>query len=98
MDADKITPSKAFEEDRDYELVAIWLGEVYNFFRAMAVEENQKVQMETGLLNRDALIWWTEYITDREIVENEMFWTAFKTLVCSFIDCAPHVGLVGGNF
>ena len=39
----KIPPSKAFEGDRDYECVAIWLQEVENFFRAMAVEEHQKV-------------------------------------------------------
>ena len=40
----KLPPPKAFEGDRDYEHVATWLREVENFFRAMAVEENQKVQ------------------------------------------------------
>ena len=28
----KIPPPKAFEGDRDYELVGTWLGEVENFF------------------------------------------------------------------
>ena len=60
----KILPSKAFEGDRDYECVATWLREVENFFWAMAVEENQKVQTATGLLGRDALTWWAEYIKD----------------------------------
>ena len=46
----KIPPPKAFEGDRDYEGVATWLREVENFFRAMAVEENQKVQTAAGLL------------------------------------------------
>ena len=47
----------------------------------MAVEENQKVQTAAGLLGRDALTWWAEYIKDHEIVESEMSWTEFKTLV-----------------
>ena len=75
----KISPSKAFEGDRDYERVATWLWEVENFFRAMAMEEHQKVQTATGLLGGDALTWWTEYIKDQEIVESEMSWTEFKT-------------------
>ena len=54
-----------------------------NFFRAMAVEENQKVQTAAGLLGGDALTWWAEYIKDQEIVESEMSWTEFKTLVTS---------------
>ena len=49
----------------------------------MAVEENQKVQMAAGLLGGDALTWWAEYIKDQEIVESEMSWTEFKTLVTS---------------
>ena len=53
----KIPPPKAFEVDRDYERVATWLREVENFFRAMAVEENQKVQTAAGLLGGDALTW-----------------------------------------
>ena len=69
----KIPPPKAFEGDRDYERVATWLREVENFFRAMAVEENQKVQTAAGLLGGDALTWWAEYIKDQEIVESEMF-------------------------
>ena len=77
----KIPPPKAFEGDRDYERVATWLREVENFFRAMAVEENQKVQTAAGLLGGDALTWWAEYIKDQEIVESEMSWTEFKTLV-----------------
>ena len=56
----KIPPPKAFEGDRDYERVATWLREVENFFRAMAVEENQKVQTAVGLLGGDALTWWAE--------------------------------------
>ena len=79
----KIPPPKAFEGDRDYERVATWLHEVENFFPAMAVEEHQKVQMVVGLLGRDTLTWWAEYIKDQEIVENEMSWTEFKTLVTS---------------
>ena len=79
----KIPPPKAFEGDRDYERVATWLREVENFFRAMAVEENQKVQTAAGLLGGDALTWWAEYIKDQEIVESEMSWTEFKTLVTS---------------
>ena len=51
----KIPPPKAFEGDRDYEHVATWLQEVENFFRAMAVEEHQKVQTAAGLLSGDAL-------------------------------------------
>ena len=51
----KIPPPKPFEGDRDYEPVATWLREVQNFFRAMAVEEHQKVQMAAGLLGGDAL-------------------------------------------
>ena len=58
----KIPPPKAFAGDRDYECVATWLREVDNFFRAMAVEEHQKVQTATGLLGGDALTWWAEYI------------------------------------
>ena len=76
----KILPPK---EDYDYERVATWLQEVENFFRAMAVEENQKVQTAAGLLGVDALTWWVEYIKDQEIVESEMSWTEFKTLVTS---------------
>ena len=68
----KISPPKAFEGDRDYERVATWLREVENFFRAMAVQENQKVQTATGLLSGDALTWWAEYIKDQEIMESEM--------------------------
>ena len=49
----------------------------------MAVQEHQKVQTAAGLLGGDALIWWTEYIKDQEIVESEMSWTEFKTLVTS---------------
>ena len=79
----KISPPKAFEGDRDYERVATWLREVENFFRAMAVEENQKVQTAAGFLGGDALTWWAEYIKDQEIVESEMSWTEFKTLVTS---------------
>ena len=45
----KISPPKAFEGDRDYERVATWLLEVENFFRTMAVEENQKVQTAAGM-------------------------------------------------
>ena len=48
-----------------------------------AVEENQKVQTAAGLLGGDALTWWAEYIKDQEIVESEMSWTEFKTLVTS---------------
>ena len=79
----KIPPPKAFEKDRDYERIATWLREVENFFRAMAVEENQKVQTTMGLLGGDALTWWAEYIKNQEIVESEMSWTEFKTLVTS---------------
>ena len=39
--------------------------------------------MAAGLLGRDALTWWAEYIKDQEIVETEMSWTEFKTLVTS---------------
>ena len=60
----KIPPPKAFEGDRDYERVVTWLREVENLFRAMAVEENQKVQTAAGLLGGDALTWWAEYIKD----------------------------------
>ena len=60
----KILPPKAFEGDRNYERVVTWLREVENFFRAMAVEENQKVQTAAGLLGGDALTWWVEYIKD----------------------------------
>ena len=79
----KIAPLKAFEGDRDYERVATWLREVENFFRAMAVEEHQKVHTVVGLLGGDALTWWAEYIKDPEIVESEMSWTEFKTLITS---------------
>ena len=79
----KIPSPKAFEGFRDYERIATWLREVENFFRAMAVEEHQKVQTAAGLLGRDALTWWAEYIKDQEIVESEMSWTEFKTLVTS---------------
>ena len=48
----KIPPPKAFEGDRDYERVATWLREVENFFRAIAVEENQKVQTTAGVVRR----------------------------------------------
>ena len=48
----KIPPPKAFEGDRDYGRVATWLREVENFFRAMAVEENQKVQTAAGVVRR----------------------------------------------
>ena len=61
----------------------IWLQEVENFFRAMAVEEHQKVQMATGLLGRDVLTWWAKYIKDKEIGESEMSSTEFKTLITS---------------
>ena len=67
----KISPSKAFEGDRDYERVATWLREVENFFRAMAVEEYYMVQMAAGLLGGDPFTWWMEYIKDQEIVESE---------------------------
>ena len=60
----KIPPPKAFEGDRDYERVATWLREVENFFRAMVVEEHQKVQTAAGLLGGNALTWWVEYIKD----------------------------------
>ena len=79
----KIPPPKAFEGDRDYGHVAIWLREVENFFQAMAVEENQKVQTAAGLLGGDPLTWRAEYIKDQEIVESEMSWKEFKTLVMS---------------
>ena len=79
----KISPPKTFEGDCDYERIATWLREVENFFRAMAMEENQKVQTMAGLLGGDALTWWAKYIKDQEIVESEMFWTKFKTLVTS---------------
>ena len=49
----------------------------------MAVEEHQKMQMAVGLLGGDALTWWAEYIKDQEIVESEISWTEFKTLVTS---------------
>ena len=49
----------------------------------MAVEEHQKVQTATGLLGRDALTWWVEYIKDQKIVESEMSWMESKTLVTS---------------
>ena len=65
----KIPPPKAFERDRDYKRVATWLRKVENFFLAMAVEEHQKVQMTAGLLGKDALIWWAEYIKDQRIGE-----------------------------
>ena len=61
----KIPPPKAFEGDRDYERVATWLREVENFFRAMAVEENQKVQTPAGLLGGDALTWWARKFIHR---------------------------------
>ena len=77
----KLSPTKALEGDRDYERIATWLREVENFFREMAVEEYQKVQMAVGLLGRDALTWWAEYVKDQEIVESEMTWTEFKTLI-----------------
>ena len=48
----KIPPPKAFEGDRDYERVATWLREVENFFRAMAVEENQKGVNGGGVVRR----------------------------------------------
>ena len=48
----KIPPPKAFEGDRNYERVATWLREVENFFWAMAVEENQKVQTSSGVVRR----------------------------------------------
>ena len=79
----KILPPKAFEGDHDYERVATWLREVEHFFRAMAMEEHQKVQTTARLLGGDVLTWWTEYIKDQEIVESEMSWTKFKTLVTS---------------
>ena len=79
----KIPPPKAFEGDCDYERVATWLRDVENFFRATAVEEHQKVQTAAGLLGGDALTWWAEYIKDQEIVESEISWTEFKTLVTS---------------
>ena len=44
----KIPPPKAFEGDCDYERIVTWLREVENFFRAMVVEENQKVQTVAG--------------------------------------------------
>ena len=47
------------------------------------MEEHQKVQTAAGLLGKDALTWWTKYIKDQEIVESEMSWTKFKTLVMS---------------
>ena len=51
-----------------------------NFFRALVVEENQKVQTAARLLGGDALTWWVEYIKDREIVESEMSWTESRLL------------------
>ena len=80
----KIPPPKAFEGNRNYERVATWLQEVENFFRAMVVEEHQKVQTPARLLGGDALTWWTEYMKDQEIVESKMSWTEFKTLVTSW--------------
>ena len=50
----------------------------------MAVEENQKVQTAARLLGGDALTWWAEYIKEQEIVESDMSWTKFKTLVTSW--------------
>ena len=50
----------------------------------MAANEHQKVQTAAGLLVGDALTWWTGYIKDQEIVESEMSWTEFKTLVTSW--------------
>ena len=41
------------------------------------------MQTAAGLLGGDALTWWAEYIKDQEIVESEMSWTEFKTLVTS---------------
>ena len=49
----------------------------------MAMEEHQKVQTTARLLGGDALTWWAEYIKDQEIVESEMSWTEFKTLIMS---------------
>ena len=49
----------------------------------MVVEGHQKVPTMARLLGGDALIWWAEYIKDQEIVESEMIWTEFKTLVTS---------------
>ena len=43
-----------------------------HFFRALVVEEHQKVQTATGLLGEDVMTWWAEYIKDQEIVESEM--------------------------
>ena len=60
----KISLPKAFEGDRDYERVVTWLREVENFFRVMVLEEHQKVETATGLLGRDAFMWWVEYIKD----------------------------------
>ena len=97
----KIPPPKTFEGGRDYERVATWLREVENFFRAMAVEENQKVHTAAGLLGGDTLTWWVEYIKDQEIVESEMSWTEFKTLVTSrFIPeyANIHAGVVWLDF
>ena len=36
-----------------------------------------------GVARQGALTWWAEYIKDQEIVESEMSWTEFKTLVTS---------------
>ena len=47
------------------------------------IEENQEEQITPMLLGREAVTWWIEYIKDEEIVESEMTWTAFKTLVTS---------------
>ena len=53
----KIPPPKAFKGARDYERIVTWLQEVENFFRAMAMEEHQKVQTAAGLLGGYALTW-----------------------------------------
>ena len=67
----KIRPPKVFKGDRDYERVATWLREVENFFRAMALEEHQKVQTAAGLLDGDTLTWWAKYTKNQEMVESE---------------------------
>ena len=48
------------------------------------MEEHQTVQTAAGLLGGNALTWWAVYIKDQDIVESEMSWTEFKTLVTSW--------------
>ena len=44
----KIPPPNAFEGDRDYERVAIWLREVENFFRAMPWKKIKRCKRRQG--------------------------------------------------